>query len=47
VIHNHYKALVLKSEAEKYWKLLPKSEGPADKGKAQEPALSTLREASL
>ena len=23
MIHNHYKALVLKSEAEKYWKLQP------------------------
>jgi integrase len=33
VIHNHYKALVLKSEAEKYWKLLPKTEEAGQKGK--------------
>jgi integrase len=23
VVHNHYKALVLKTEAEKFWKLFP------------------------
>jgi hypothetical protein len=33
VVHNHYKALVLKKEAEKFWGLRPKAE---DAGGGQE-----------
>ena len=41
VIHNHYKALVLKAEAEKYWKLSPEvveKEDQENDPKAKDPA---------
>ena len=30
ILHNHYKALVLKTEAEKYWNLRPGTVGKVD-----------------
>ena len=32
ILHNHYKALVLKTEAEKYWNLRPGTVGKVDEG---------------
>jgi hypothetical protein len=32
ILHNHYKALVLKTEAEKYWNLRPDLVAAVDEG---------------
>ena len=44
IVHNHYKALVLKSEAEKFWNLKPKApeaaENPVAKKTPSSPAPS-------
>ncbi len=42
VVHNHYKALVLKKEAERFWNLKPKEQAGAQKNSKQsEPEAST------